>query len=199
MATSGRTKQSRLEKLIGKKIKKVKPKHKQSGYIKKLVLKQFELIEDALDRGCDFEDIASVISEEIKRSVSAITLKKYHLANKRTLQEDTNSNGDSTINDFLPTNECSVEMIRKTSDNIKSATAKQSETEEQSQNEHFVIRDMPSSSSNEKNSLEKKLLDRQRQKADFRSVLEGTDNSSNSSLDSNMFEDDEEMAEYNLY
>lgn len=196
MVTSGRTKQSRLEKLIGKKIKKVKPKHKQSGYIKKLVLKQFELIEDALDRGCDFEDIADVISEEIKRSVSAITLKKYHLANRRTLQEDINSNGDSTNNDFLQPNERPAEMIRKTSNNIKSATAKQSEIEEQSQNEHLIIRDMPSSSSNEKNSLEKRLLDRQRQKADFRSVPEGTDNSS---LDSSMFDDDEEMADYNLY
>jgi hypothetical protein len=84
-----KTNQSRLEKLVGKKIEKVKPKHKQAGYLKRLVTMQFEVIEDALERGCDYYDIAEAISEEI--NVSPATLKKYHLANKRKrdVQKDT--------------------------------------------------------------------------------------------------------------
>ena len=104
-----------------------------------------------------------MISEEIKRSVSAITLKKYHLANRRTLQEDTNSNEDSIINDSLPTNDRSVKIIQKTDDNIKSATSKRLETKEPSQNEHLIIRNIPSSSGSQKNSLENRLRDRERQ------------------------------------
>lgn len=186
MATSGRTKQSRLEKLIGNKIKRVKPKHEQPGYIKKLVLKQFELIEEALDRGCDFEDIADVISEEIDRSVSAITLKRYHLANRRTLQEDTNSNEESTTNDFSQVNEHPVEIVREMGDEKPALT--------DGQNEHLTIGDLPSSSDNQKNSLKNRL--RERQMANSRLTREEIDNSS---LDSNMFDDDEEMSEYNLY
>ena len=179
MTTSGKTKQSRLEKLIGNKIKKAKPKHEKPGYIKQLVLNQFELIEGALDRGCDFDDLADVISGEIGREVSANTLKRYHLANRRTLLRDSNGNEDHKHDE----NDHRVSSTKD--DSISSKRGKKVETTpkinffEQNKNE-LEFRDTPSEK-NEKTSLEDRLR--------------------NSSLDSDLFgeDEDEDLSGYNIY
>jgi hypothetical protein len=73
---------SPLEKLISKKIKKTKPKVSQPGYLKRLVANLYLTIEDALEKGCEYDDIARSISEtDVK--IKPITLKQYHVANRR--------------------------------------------------------------------------------------------------------------------
>ena len=73
---------SPIEKLVAKKIEQTKTKVSQPGYIKELITKLYPKIEDALARGCEYEDIAKSICEtQIKIKVS--TLKQYHVANRR--------------------------------------------------------------------------------------------------------------------
>ena len=86
-----KTYKSPLEKLVGKKIKSVKPKSKQPGYLKFLVKTHFSLIEDALANGCEYDDIAQAISET-EVTISATTLKKYHGTNRTQKNLETESN-----------------------------------------------------------------------------------------------------------
>jgi len=76
---------SPLERTIRQKIRATKSKAQKPGYLKELVLKEYETIEEALKSGCEFDDIASSISETIIK-ISAATLKKYHLANRKARQ-----------------------------------------------------------------------------------------------------------------
>ena len=95
---------SPIEKLVAKKIEQTKTKVSQPGYIKELITKLYPKIEDALARGCEYEDIAKSICEtQIKIKVS--TLKQYHVANRRE-QEKANqqlsSKQPQTIVDSQP-------------------------------------------------------------------------------------------------
>ncbi|MCC0175834.1 hypothetical protein I4641_02410 [Waterburya agarophytonicola K14] len=86
-----KTYKSPLEKLVGKKIKSVKPKSKQPGYLKSLIKTHFSLIEDALANGCEYDDIAQAISET-EVTISPSTLKKYHQTNRTQKNLKTKSN-----------------------------------------------------------------------------------------------------------
>jgi|GEM_PF-3820894 len=86
-----KTYKSPLEKLVGKKIKSVKPKSKQPGYLKSLIKTHFSLIEDALANGCEYDDIAQAISET-EVTISPSTLKKYHQTNRTRKNLKTESN-----------------------------------------------------------------------------------------------------------
>ncbi len=73
-----------FEKQVAQKVKQVKPKSKQRGYAKKLVAKMFTVIEESLNGGCDYDDIATAISETNVK-ISPSTLRRYHLANRKEL------------------------------------------------------------------------------------------------------------------
>lgn len=168
-----KTKPSRLEKIVGKKIEKVKPKHKQPGYLKRLVKTQFDLIEDALVRGCDYDDIAEAISEEIK--VSPATLKKYHLANKRKNGARKNPNFEESKNSksrdlVKPTSVTNNEIVRTEIDEFEVETA--------SSNTNL--------SDGERESSESSLRDRLQERSE---------------LDNSMFDEDDEelLANFNIY
>ena len=76
-----RTNRSTLEKTLAKKINSTKSKTQKPGYVKELVTKLYPEITAALDRGCDYSEIAkSMTTDSIK--VSANTLKKYHNQNR---------------------------------------------------------------------------------------------------------------------
>lgn len=74
-------------------IKSIKPKSKRRGYAKELVEKLYSTIEQALADGCSFEQIVEVLSQR-KIKISSSTLKRYHQANKKTIEADSqNSKG----------------------------------------------------------------------------------------------------------
>ncbi|MDJ0597162.1 MAG: hypothetical protein QNJ72_45610 [Pleurocapsa sp. MO_226.B13] len=75
-------------------IKSIKPKSKRRGYAKELVEKLYSTIEQALADGCSFEQIVEVLSlRNIK--ISSSTLKRYHQANKKT--KETNSQNSTGL------------------------------------------------------------------------------------------------------
>jgi hypothetical protein len=76
-----------FEKFVAQKVKQVKPKSKQRGYAKKLVAKMFTVIEESLNQGCDYDDIAVAISETNVK-ISPSTLKRYHLSNRKNFEQD---------------------------------------------------------------------------------------------------------------
>jgi hypothetical protein len=76
-----------FEKFVAQKVKQVKPKSKQRGYAKKLVAKMFTVIEESLNQGCDYDDIATAISET-KVKISPSTLKRYHLSNRKNFDPE---------------------------------------------------------------------------------------------------------------
>ena len=178
MATLKKTKQSRLEKLIGNKIKKAKPKHEKPGYIKQLVLNQFKLIEDALDRGCDFDDLADVISSEIGREVNANTLKRYHVANRRALQgensTDKNSEYDENKDRGVPPNK-TPSML----------------TTDDRDRQPKIDKSFSASNSNQPNTQDKSS--EEGEKTSLRDKLQ------NSPLDSDLFGEEEDLSDYNIY
>jgi hypothetical protein len=76
-----------FEKVVAQKVKQVKPKSKQRGYAKKLVARMFSVIEESLKQGCDYDDIATAISETNVK-ITPSTLKRYHLANRKLKRVD---------------------------------------------------------------------------------------------------------------
>ncbi|MDJ0573470.1 MAG: hypothetical protein QNJ53_31135 [Pleurocapsa sp. MO_192.B19] len=84
------SKLSPLEKAIARKIEKTKSKASQPGYLKTLIAKLNPKIEDALNRGCEYDDLAKSISQtEVK--ISAATLKQYHTEYCRQRERDRSS------------------------------------------------------------------------------------------------------------
>ena len=82
-----------FETSIKSDIKSIKPKSKKRGYAKELVEKLYSTIEQALANGCSFEQIVEVLSQK-KIKISSSTLKRYHQANKKTKETDSqNSKG----------------------------------------------------------------------------------------------------------
>jgi hypothetical protein len=76
-----------FEKFVVQKVKQVKPKSKQRGYAKKLVAKMYTVIEESLNQGCDYDDIAIAISETNVK-ISPSTLKRYHLLNRKKFEQE---------------------------------------------------------------------------------------------------------------
>lgn len=84
------SKLSPLEKAIARKIEKTKSKASQPGFLKRLVAKLNPKIEDALSRGCEYDDLAKSISETGVK-ISAATLKQYHNEYRRSLTKELTS------------------------------------------------------------------------------------------------------------
>lgn len=78
---------SPLEKAIAKKVDQAKSKASQSGYLRKLVAKLHLRLEAALARGCEYDDLASSITESGVK-ISAATLKQYHTEHRRQLEQE---------------------------------------------------------------------------------------------------------------
>ena len=96
---------SPLEKAITKKIDKTKGKASQPGYLRKLVAKLHLRIEAALARGCEYDDLATSITESGVK-ISAATLKQYHTEYRRRLEKEASQPAVSILpSSELPINE----------------------------------------------------------------------------------------------
>ncbi|BAZ47077.1 hypothetical protein NIES4102_41230 (plasmid) [Chondrocystis sp. NIES-4102] len=71
-------------------IKSIKPKVKKRGYARELIQKLYFTIEEALADGCSFEQVADVLSKR-KVKITSSTLKRYHLANRKSKLLDNKS------------------------------------------------------------------------------------------------------------
>jgi hypothetical protein len=79
-----------FEESIQSGIKKIRPKSKQRGYVKGLVAKLYPTIEQSLANGCSYEEIAIAIARKNVK-ISSVTLKQYHLSNKRIKKSESGS------------------------------------------------------------------------------------------------------------
>ena len=79
---------SPLELALQKRLEKLQPKTKTSGFLRSVIVRQSVRIDAALANGYSYDEIAEIFSEQgIKCKGS--TLKKYHLQGKNKGKEST--------------------------------------------------------------------------------------------------------------
>lgn len=113
---------SPLEKAIARKIDKTKDKASKPGYLRKLVAKLHLKIEAAIERGCEYDDLAESITESGVK-ISATTLKQYHTEYRRSLNEEEEET-NNIAKSILPTFEAE-EIEDKASTQISEPDIKQ--------------------------------------------------------------------------
>lgn len=98
-----------FEQSVASNIKRIKPKVKRRGYAKELVEKLYPVIEDALNDGCSYDEIAQAIStNQVK--ISPSTLKQYHVYNRGQLTKGQKNDNFKINTENLKSTQSKIEV-----------------------------------------------------------------------------------------
>ena len=98
-----------FEQSVASDIKRIKPKVKRRGYAKELVEKLYPVIEDALNDGCSYDEIAQAIStNQVK--ISPSTLKQYHVHNRGQLTKGQKNDSSKINTENLKSTQSKIEV-----------------------------------------------------------------------------------------